>query len=223
MSKFKISSYSIINKRLVITNGNLIEFPEEFPNDGKYLKEIYKQLSTKYAKFYKMDRLCKLAFLTSEFLLADDLHKRYRPDEVAMVFSNSYSSFDTDEKHNQSISDPHNYFPEPATFIYTLPNIMLGELSIRYDIKGENIFFISEKFDVDFILNYVINLLSNTRHKACVVGRTDYTSSTIESSMFFVEQVENINHPSISPLEEGQKGAVEFNAENIQQLINGSK
>ena len=62
-----------------------------------------------------------------------------------MVFANSNSSLDVDIKHNASIADKEKYFPKPAVFVYTLPNIMLGELSIRHLLRGENIFFVSEK------------------------------------------------------------------------------
>ena len=66
MNSLVISSYCIIRKGIVITQDKRFEFPG-FTNDGKFLKEIFKHLESSYAKFYKMDRLSKLAFLASEF------------------------------------------------------------------------------------------------------------------------------------------------------------
>lgn len=191
MSDFIISKYSLIRKGGIITDSGLFEF-SGVEDDGKFFKNIYKHLKIDYPKFYKMDRLCKLAFLTAEFLFMEkEILEKYRPDEVAMIFSNSGSSLDTDIKHNKSISDKNKYFPKPAVFVYTLPNIMLGELSIRHVIRGENTFFISEKFDIDFLTDYVINLLNTTKHKACLLGRTDYSESGFESALFFIEQTAN--------------------------------
>ena len=190
-NNYIISKYSIIRKGRLITDAGQFEFPE-MDDDGKFFKNIYKQLKIDYPKFYKMDRLCKLAFLTAEYLFTEkSILEKYAPDEVAMIFSNSNSSLDTDIKHNNSISDKNNYYPKPAVFVYTLPNIMLGELSSRHVIRGENTFFISEKFDTEFMTDYVNNLLNTTKHKACLLGRTDYSEGQYESSMFFIEQSTN--------------------------------
>jgi len=206
MNSFFISSYCIIKKGLFITPDNKQEL-EGFKDDSKFLKLVYKQLKKPYAKFYKMDRLCKLAYLNAEILLENIDIIKYKPDEIALVFSNAYSSIDTDIKHNKSIVDKSNYFPEPATFVYTLPNIMLGELSIKHQIRGENIFFVAEKFDFDFIVNYTSNLLKNSRHKSCIIGRTDYAEDVLFSGMVFVEKLDN-------------KGSgADFAAENLKNIF----
>jgi hypothetical protein len=190
-NKYIISDYSIIGKGVVKTDRGRFEFPYE-DDDGKFFKNIYKRLEIDYPKFYKMDRLSKLAFLTAEYLLKDkNLPEKYAPDEVAMIFSNSNSSLDTDIKHNNSILSKDKYFPKPAVFVYTLPNILMGEISIRHIIRGENTFFITEKFDTVFFADYVINLLNKTKHKACLLGRADYMEGEFESVLFLIEQSNN--------------------------------
>jgi hypothetical protein len=154
-----------------------------------------------------MDRLCKLAYLASEYLLKGDIHKKYQPEEVAMVFANSFSSLDSDIKHQATIADRNKYFPEPATFVYTLPNIMLGEISIRHSLKGENMFFISEHFEPEIMVDYISTLLSNSRHKACIAGWVDYTADTLLAVLFFVEPVQE------------SKGIAGFSSENIQIIM----
>lgn len=183
-----ISSFSKIGKGRVVKNSEVLEFQYSSEN-GKYFKSLYKHLQLDYPKFYKMDALCKLAFLTAGFLLDGiDLKKKYDPSEIAMVFANSSSSLDTDIKHNNSILDSDQYFPKPAVFVYTLPNIMLGELSIHHTLRGENIFFVSEKFDAKMMVDYTINLLNTTRHKACIIGWVDYLEADFDSALFLVER-----------------------------------
>jgi hypothetical protein len=203
MSKLAITSYCIIRKGTVITPDKRLTFTD----DNKFFKEVFKNLNSSYAKFYKMDRLCKLAYLASEYLLAGEIHKKYQPEEVAMVFANSFSSIGSDIKHQATIADRNKYFPEPATFVYTLPNIMLGELSIRHDLKGENMFFVSENSDPELLVNYTSLLLNNSRHKASITGWVDYTSTALLAALFFVE-------PDVE-----SEGITGFSSENIQRIM----
>ena len=46
-----------------------------------------------------------------------------------------YNFFDKDYEHTIERAD--NYFPSPAVFVYTLPNIVTGELAIRNRYFGE--------------------------------------------------------------------------------------
>jgi hypothetical protein len=189
--KYVISKFSVIRRNGVFTDEGQFEFPAT-DDDGKSFKHLYKLLEIDYPKFYKMDRLCKLAFLSTEYLFKiNNLLEKYRPDEVALVFSNANSSLDTDTKHANSISDKKNYFPQPAVFVYTLPNILLGEISIRHKLHGENTFFITENFEAEFMADYVTNLLNTTKHKACLLGRVDYFEAAFDSSVFFIEAATN--------------------------------
>ncbi|MEZ5198911.1 MAG: hypothetical protein R2764_21795 [Bacteroidales bacterium] len=183
----------------------MLEFPYS-GEDGKYFKSLYKHLELDYPKYYKMDALCKLAFLTAEFLLEGiDLKHKYQPSEIALVFANSSSSLNTDIKHNQSISDKDQYFPKPAVFVYTLPNIMLGELSIRHTFRGENVFFVAEKFDSQMLVDYTTNLLNTTRHKACIIGWVDFLAEGFESAMFLVEDASHCEQGELLSTEGLQK------------------
>lgn len=203
MNKLAITSYCIIRKGMVITPDQRLAFTDE----NKFFKEIFRSLNCGYAKFYKMDRLCKLAYLASEYLLAGELHKKYQPEEVAMVFANSYASIDSDIRHQATIADRNKYFPEPATFVYTLPNIMLGELSIRHNLKGENMFFVSENFDPEIMVDYTSILLNNSRHKACIAGWVDYTALELLAALFFIEPVQDLKPNS------------GFSSESIQKIM----
>ena len=189
--KYVISKFSIIRKSGVFTDEGQFEFPA-FDDDGKSFKHLYKQLGIDYPKFYKMNRLCKLVFLTTEYLFKNNnAFNKYPPDEVAMVFSNANSSLDTDTKHVKSITDKENYFPKPAVFVYTLPNILLGEISIRHKLNGENNFFITENFEAELTAGCATYILNTTKHKACILGRADYLGDAFDSSVFFIEAATN--------------------------------
>src|SRR5205085_1455803 len=97
-----------------------------------FLKASYKHFQLNYPKFYKMDKLCQLAFLTSELLLKDNkITDKYSKEDISIVIENSSSSLEIDTEHQTTISDSTNYFPSPAVFVYTLPNILIGEIAIR--------------------------------------------------------------------------------------------
>ena len=138
-----------------------MEFEQEQDVDFKsFIKAAYGNYNVNYPKFFKMDDLCKLALITSEVLLkGEDLSNRYKGEDIGIVIANSNSSLDTDIKHYDTIKDRSDYFPSPSVFVYTLPNIMIGEISIKNNIKGENAFFIFENFEPEFISSYVNNLL----------------------------------------------------------------
>lgn len=207
-SKYFISSFAKIKKGKVVRNSQTLDFTYS-GESGKFLKSLYKYLNLNYPKFYKMDALCKLAFLTAEFLLEGiDLKEKYDPSEVAMVFANSTSSIDTDVKHNESIFDKERYFPKPAVFVYTLPNIMLGELSIRHTLRGENIFYVSKEFDADLMVSSTLNLLQTTRHKACIIGWVDYLNEDFNSGMFLIEEYRE------------SKGRDELTAKQLRSFFN---
>lgn len=110
------------------------------------MKLVYNYLALDYAKFFKMDNLCKLGFLGVELLKTKIDLTTYRDDEIALHFQNASSSLDTDAKHQQKInkSTPSS----PAIFVYTLPNIVIGEIAIRNKWFGENLFTLSTNFDL---------------------------------------------------------------------------
>jgi len=154
-----------------------------------FLLSAYQHFGLNYPKFYKMDNLSKLGWLASEILLKDGFIKDYQPEGVGLILSNANSSLDSDKKYNDSISD----IPSPALFVYTLPNIMIGEICIRNNFKGEDAFFIFEKFNAGFIHSYVANLLTSNVIKACICGWVDLIGEEYKAVLFLIEKVEREN------------------------------
>jgi hypothetical protein len=153
-------------------------------SDAKgFLDSVYADQQIQYPKFFKMDALSKLGFLGAEILLKDSFPKEaLAPEDVGVVLSNSNSSLDTDIKYLKSVKD----MASPALFVYTLPNIMIGEICIRHRFKGENSFFVFKTFDATFITGYVDLLLTDGLLKACICGWVELLGSSYDAALFLV-------------------------------------
>jgi hypothetical protein len=135
-----------------------------------------------------MDALSKLGFLTSELLLRNNkVTDYYKPSEIALLLSNRSSSLETDTEHQKMISDTENYFPSPAVFVYTLPNIVAGEIAIRNGIRGENSFLIFDKFDARFMAEQTESMLESGRAGCCICGWVEYFEGNMHSFLYTVE------------------------------------
>lgn len=164
-----MNSVAIV-KEVIISNGIVLINNQEFFSDDSveedsFLKLLYKKLELKYSKFYKMDVLSKLGFLSVELLLNGERIKT-ESGETAIVFANRSSSLYTDIEYQKSIDE----IPSPSVFVYTLPNIVIGEICIRHKFYGENMFFVQEKYDKKFLINYVSTLFRTTETKNAIVG-----------------------------------------------------
>jgi 3-oxoacyl-[acyl-carrier-protein] synthase-1 len=140
-SLFTLLSSLKITSESVTIDGKPLELQEK---GGALLTEVYKRYIGDYPKYYKMDVLCRLGFVASELLLrrCDE-----REDETAIILFNHSSSIQADKNYQTSIADPDNYFPSPSAFVYTLPNIVTGEIAIRHHIQGETSFYILQEKD----------------------------------------------------------------------------
>lgn len=107
------------------------------------LKEVYHSQIGDYSKFYKMDILCQLGFIASELLLIAEGKERFiECEDRAVLLFGKHSSICTDKDYLHTISDEKNFFPSPSIFVYTLPNIVAGEIALRNKYHGETSYFI---------------------------------------------------------------------------------
>jgi hypothetical protein len=186
-----ITSYCRIRENKVSVNGRLLYNQENIFNFAQFVKSVYKQEQINYPKFYKMDAVSKLGFLAAELVLREKSIEGYQPGAVGVVLSNSSSSLDTDTAHNETIRDRSNYFPSPSVFVYTLPNIVIGEICIKNRIKGENAFLISETFDSRLICGYVKELFENGRIDACLCGWAEVLDNRCSGMILLVERTDD--------------------------------
>jgi len=158
-------------KHIRIGNGKVyvneeLFYENEVVDFRSFGRSLYKYLGISYAKFYKMSALSKLGFLASEILLIDENLSQQDPGKVSLILANASSSLHTDVSYQETIASK----PSPAIFVYTLPNIVIGEICIRNGFMGEGLFFIQESFDKDFIFDYAENLLISGRSERCIAG-----------------------------------------------------
>jgi hypothetical protein len=183
-----ITSRCLISKDAVYLNDKKILDSIDITSTN-FLLSVYQYFDLSYQKFYKMDNLSKLGWLASEILLKDSFKSNnYSPQSIGVVLSNKNSSLDADLKYYQSVND----IASPSLFVYTLPNIVIGEICIRHNFKGENAFFIFEKFDPDFIRQYVNNLLNNNTLEACVCGWVEFLEDEYIAVLFLVEKEKSL-------------------------------
>ena len=196
-----ITASCIISNEVVYKN-ELQVFENKTTELAEFLISIYRHLNGQYPKFYKMDSLSKLGWLANEILLQASFNKeKYKPDEVGIVLSNTNSSLDTDIRYY----DTTKTMASPALFVYTLPNIVIGEISIRHQFKGENAFFIFDNFNAEFIEQYVSNLINNNILQCCICGWVDVLNNNYNATLFLIEKDKSIN-------------SVNFTKENLNKI-----
>ena len=136
------------------------------------LTSLYKQMIGNYPKFYKMDGLSRLGFVASEILL--NAEKGETDKERAIIFFNHSSSIASDRNYKESINDKNNYFPSPSIFVYTLPNIVTGEIAIRNHFHGETSFFILPDKDERMMEEILQASCRDDQSKSFLTGWIDY-------------------------------------------------
>jgi hypothetical protein len=142
-----------------------------------------------------------LGFLAVEILLKDEHHaEKYSETETGLVFSNAHASLDVDLKYAKTIPTGAS----PALFVYTLPNIVIGEIAIRNRFKGENAFFVFKQFNGNFMTEYVNGLFDHQLIKTCICGWVDIFKEDYRALLFLIETdnpgtapaftTDNLNH-----------------------------
>jgi hypothetical protein len=179
-----ITSSCRISNQTVYKNEELLfsSIDDDVPG---FLLSVYKHFKIDYSRFYKMDNLSKLGWLASEILLKDSFNKEnFRPEDIGLILSNANSCLDTDQKYMASVSD----IPSPSLFVYTLPNILIGEICIRNNFKGEHAFFVFDSFNANFIETYVNSLLENNIIQACICGWVELLEDEYKAALFLIEK-----------------------------------
>ena len=167
-------------------NQNANEKLDEQEGAGHHslLTSLYRQMIGNYPKFYKMDGLSRLGFVASEILLNaekgdTDVERREEEgerllEERAIIFFNHSSSIASDRNYKESINEKDNYFPSPSIFVYTLPNIVTGEIAIRNHFHGETSFFILPDKDERLMEEILQASCRDAQSKSFLTGWIDY-------------------------------------------------
>ena len=145
------------------------------------LTALYKQIMGNYPKYYKMDGLCRLGFIASELLLKAERAEGSFTEDInktrAIVFFNRSSSIASDKKYLASIVEKDNYFPSPSVFVYTLPNIVTGEIAIRNGYHGETSFYILPHKNDLLMQDIIETTFMDEQTTSVLTGWLDYEDS----------------------------------------------
>jgi hypothetical protein len=177
----KLIAHSFISSKGAFLNCTSIVACNE--TDENFLKYIYTELKSDYPKFYKMDYLSKMAFLADSLLHDMIPVDKDQENKLNLIMANATSSVKTDLKFIDSYSNLGN--PSPSLFVYTLPNILNGELSIRHKWYGENSFFILESFDAKFFIDQ-IQFSFNRGNELCICGWIESPATGNEECFLFL-------------------------------------
>ena len=101
------------------------------------LVELYREHVGDYPKFFKMDPLSRLGLVATEMLLKENPRNQFG----VLLFNRSGSLAD-DCAYQETIANPEDRFPSPSLFVYTLPNIVTGEIAIRHKFLMETNFMV---------------------------------------------------------------------------------
>lgn len=138
----------VLNQGYACVNGRVLEHEAA---GNALLAELYRNHIADWPKFFKMDTLSKAGFVASELLFKEIGDNRHEGDEFvqnrAIVLFGSTASLCADRNYQETIQDKDNYYPSPALFVYTLPNIVTGEIAIRNHYRGETSFYVLEEPD----------------------------------------------------------------------------
>jgi hypothetical protein len=147
-----------------------------------------------------MDALSKLGFLSSELLFAASDRDTHKEDTGIILFNKS-ASLEADVKYQKTIQHRKDFFPSPSDFVYTLPNIVTGEIAIRNKIHGETVFYIFPEFQGDRIYEIIEETLSFSGMNFLLAGWTeiDAFADTLNSMILLCQTSDNNSLLQLTP------------------------
>ena len=184
-----ITGHVQIKGNRIVKDGKIVFENPEDSTLRSFLKAAYKSAGIKYPKFYKMDGMSKLGFIAAEYLLDTEDFKGIDSEDTGIILSNAHATLVTDKQHQQSI-DTGEKIASPAIFVYTLPNIVTGEISIRHNLKGENAFFVTKEFQPEMMVRVINNLFLTRKMKAALAGWIDESEEGWHAFLYKVVQTD---------------------------------
>lgn len=153
------------------------------------LTDLYKARIGDYPKFYKMDPLCRLGFVASELLLnAENRREEQFGESRGVVLFNAASSLADDRNYQETIKNPDAFFPSPSLFVYTLPNVLTGEIAIRNHYYGETNFIVLPHLDSAAMADGIRMSFTDRDLRSLLTGWVDcYSETSFDLLLFLVD------------------------------------
>ena len=166
--------FVVLNQGFVSVNGRVLEHES---TGNALLSELYRNHIADWPKFFKMDTLSKAGFVATELLLKEINEHRCSSEEFvqsrAIVLFGSTASLCADRNYQETIQEKDNYYPSPALFVYTLPNIVTGEIAIRNHWRGETSFYVLEEPDAAQMAFHLSCALQDNVTESILAGWVD--------------------------------------------------
>lgn len=201
MAKAYIHHYLNWQDSKIFRDGKLFLEADEALSCPDLLPVFYQKTGISYPKFFKMDLASRLGFLASCALMKDVPIEN--PAKTGIICSSYHGSLEVDKAFEQSRKD----IPSPALFVYTLPNIPLGEICIFHKIKGPQICLIEENLNPGLLATTTKNFLDRNRAEAFIVGHIDAVQDYLCAQLVWIN-----NRPHSS-------SDIELNAQTFENLF----
>lgn len=149
---------------------------------GTGIKQI-KNLIRKYLpgcdNIYKMSRLSQLGILAVELLndaealapCGEENHDQ--TEETGVCLFSSSSCITADIAYQKTIQE--EFFPVPGLFVYTAPNVVAGDISIKNNYSGDTCFYILPGEDIG-VMKMIIEAIYNGFEGNVIAGWLDHYS-----------------------------------------------
>lgn len=159
--------------RSVVLNGQSLPVSSQ---GAALLTEVYRNRVNDYPKFFKMDELSRIGWLASELLLRSEPAGDSSHDGRAVILFGRSGSLVTDRRYQQTIDVAGDFFPSPSVFVYTLPNMVTGEIALRHQYHGETAFYALPEKDPTVIQQLLQATFRDPTVRSILCGWVDCTS-----------------------------------------------
>ena len=98
-------------------------------------EDMYSALQCSYPKFFKMDKLCKWAWVATEYLLGgkDEAYKGIDKNKIAICLTTGHGCIDVDKRYLDGIA-----IASPGLFVLRCPTLCLGSFASGTALRGNS-------------------------------------------------------------------------------------
>ncbi|MCC6573481.1 MAG: hypothetical protein IT462_06785, partial [Planctomycetes bacterium] len=124
-------------------------------------------------RYGRMDILCKLAVGAADLCLAGDALAGINRDEIAIVGGTQLGCLEVDAQYYDTLLKGGSSGASPALFVYTLPSMFVGEVAIRFGLRGRSTLISEAANSARAALMAGARLVEKGRAPACLVLYAD--------------------------------------------------
>jgi 3-oxoacyl-[acyl-carrier-protein] synthase-1 len=128
-----------------------------------------------------------MGFLASELIFGEENPRFVPRDDIAVICFNRSASLESDTLYQTTIQREEDYFPSPSVFVYTLPNIVTGEIAIRNKLFGETSFYLCKELDGEAVFRTVTQAFLDKNTHSVLAAWIECFEAVCETRMMRVE------------------------------------